>query len=32
MSIFKGLETIVQRDFPLGKMTTFGVEIGRAHV
>jgi UDP-N-acetylmuramate dehydrogenase len=25
MSIFKGLETIVQRDFPLGKMTTFGV-------
>jgi UDP-N-acetylmuramate dehydrogenase len=25
MTLFKGLEEIVQRDFPLGKMTTFGV-------
>ena len=25
MTIFKGLETIVQKDFPLGPMTTFGV-------
>jgi UDP-N-acetylmuramate dehydrogenase len=25
MDIFKGLEKIVQRDFPLGEMTTFGV-------
>ena len=25
MTIFKGLEDIVQKDFPLGPMTTFGV-------
>ena len=25
MTTFKGLETIVQRDFPLGPMTTFGI-------
>ena len=25
MNIFQGLEPIIQRDFPLGEMTTFGV-------